>query len=65
MTKKHFVKELYKTVKINEEIGMMEKEILELVSGLLDAVQPKNPAKFSKWGKANQQTTPEDCWKND
>lgn len=62
MTKKHFAKELITIIASDIELGVSEKETVNKIAVLLDTLQPKDLARFSKWGTPEQKTTPENCW---
>lgn len=62
MTKDSLAEQIYQTVDNGFHFVAPKEEIIEDIKTLLGTLEPKNRFSFSKWGKPDEQSTPEKCW---
>lgn len=62
MTKEQFIDEIVQAIDNNDLSGSNEMTTTDILTTMLDCLEPRNRENFSKWGQPHQRSTPEDCW---
>lgn len=63
MTKKEFVKQVFRSVKYKLEEEIDDQEIIDDLEILLgNTLEPRDRSQFANWGNVVHQSTPATCW---
>lgn len=58
MTKQGLIDLIYDAVHHSKD----EESAMDEISSYLEVLEPRDKEAFAKWGKGDEQTTPDKCW---